>query len=109
MTDPRFDTTPKTQPYKGSGPPDPPDKTSRGFGDQSSGESSKIRVTVPEAIQVEVMSYLNLLSGVITNIEQGEASWSIIGATLPTGYLQRFKAWLGDFSGGQARIAEDPA
>ena len=97
------------QASRSGGPPGPPQKTSPGFGDQSPDGKSNIRATVPEAIQGDVMSYLVLLSGVITNIEQGQRSWSIISGVLPTGYAPRFKQWLHEFSKGQAQIVEEPA
>ena len=101
--------TPKNQASKSGSPPGPPQKTAPGAGDQPSDGKSKIRATVPEAIQVDVISYLNLLSGVLTNIERGQRSWSIVSAILPTGYLPRFKQWLREYSKGQAQIVEESA
>jgi hypothetical protein len=89
--------------------PGPPRKASPGFGDQSSEGKSKIRATVPETIESEVMSYLVLLSGVITGIEGEQRSRTIISGVLPTGNLPRFKQWLHEFSKGEGQLIEEPA
>jgi hypothetical protein len=109
MSDSEPKTTHQGQPSRSGSPPGPPQKASPSSGDHPSDDRSKIRAVVPEAVQNDVMSYLNLLSGVITNIELGEHSWTFISAILPTGYLRRFKQWLHEFSKGQAQIVEEPS
>src|SRR5271165_2292067 len=109
MSDCEPKATSRNQGSRGGSPPVPPQKTSPGFGDQPSDGKSKIRATVPENIQGDVMSYLNLVSGVITNIDQEKRSRSIISGVLPTGYLPGFKQWLHEFSNGEGQIVEEPA
>ena len=106
MSDCEPKATSDKQASRSGGPPGPPQKTSPGFGDQSSEGKSNIRATVPESIQNDVISYLVLLSGVITNIELEKRSRSIISGVLPTGYLPRFKQWLHEFSKGEGQLVE---
>ena len=107
MSGPKHKSTPITQPAVSGGPPDPPKRTSKGFGDQPP-EETKIRAVVPKTIEGDVLSYLNLLSGLIMNIEIERPSWTAIEALLPSGSVSHFTTWLHDFSKGQGRVSEEP-
>jgi hypothetical protein len=108
MSSPKRKSPLITQPYVSGGPPRPPKKTFKGQGDQSPEETSRIRVTVPDAIQGDTLGSLNRLRGFIIHIECEMKSWTAIGAILPTENLQQFKTWLHEYSKGQGRILEEP-
>ena len=70
-------------------------------------EKANIQVTVPEAIEQEVMLALNRSGGVITDVRrEGEHSTGI-GAAVPKSSLATFRGWLQEFTKGQGRISED--
>ena len=70
-------------------------------------EITKIRVSVPEMIEGQVLARLNLLGGQITFIEIEGDFRSAITSTIPKKYIGEFKTWLDTFSSGQGTFTED--
>ena len=70
-------------------------------------EKANIQVTVPEAIELEVMLALNRSGGVITDVRREGERYTGIGAAVPKIRLATFRAWLLEFTKGQGRISED--
>jgi translation elongation factor EF-G len=70
-------------------------------------EKANIQVTVPEAIELEVMLALNREGGLITNLRRESSHWTGIEAAVPKSSLASFKSWLQEFTKGQGRISGD--
>ena len=68
---------------------------------------ANIRISVAEAIQVEVLGAINRAGGLITNIRKESEHSTGIDATVPRQNLASFEIWLRGFSNGQGRISED--
>jgi hypothetical protein len=107
MADSKNDATPRSQPAASKGPPGPPKGTTKAFGDQPP-EGARIRVSVPQVIERDVLSNLIRLRGVIVNLEIERPSWTAIEALLRSEFVSEFKTWLHDFSKGQGRVSEEP-
>jgi translation elongation factor EF-G len=70
-------------------------------------EITKIRASVPQLIEGEVMQRLNLLGGQITLIEREGDSRTAIGSTVPKKHMAEVKIWLHTFSNGEGMFEED--
>ena len=68
---------------------------------------SHIQIVVTIEEEVEVMSRLNLLGGVITSVSRAGDSRTAVGATIPTERISTFRAWLHTFTGGRSSVTED--
>jgi hypothetical protein len=62
--------------------------------------TSRIQSVVGTEKEVEVMSRLNLLGGLITSVASAAVSQTAVGATVPTESLGAFKTWLHTLTGG---------
>jgi translation elongation factor EF-G len=71
-------------------------------------DPSRVRISIPDAIEAEVMLQLNRLGGMITSIEQETASRTAIDGTIPKKHIGDFKAWLDSFSSGQGSVTQGP-
>jgi hypothetical protein len=107
MSGPKHKSTPTVQPTASGGPPRPPKRTSKGFGDQPP-EETKIRVIIPKAIEGDVLLYLTTLRGAIMNIQIERPAWTVIEALISRCSVPDFTTWLHDFSKGEGRVSEEP-
>ena len=83
-----------------------PGPFSRSSGLYMSPSKINIQVSVPEAVEGEVMLALNRAGGVITDVRREGEHSTAIGAALPAKGLPAFRTWLQDYSKGQGRISE---
>ena len=72
-------------------------------------DNANIRVTIPQAMEGEVMLALNRGGGLITNVNKDGEHSTAVDASFPTKGLSAFRAWLQDYSKGQGRISQGPS
>lgn len=68
-------------------------------------EKANIRVTIPEAMEGEVMQALNRAGGLIRNVSKEGNHSTAVDAAIPTHGLPGFRAWLEGYTKGQGRIS----
>ncbi|MEQ2007201.1 MAG: hypothetical protein ABMA26_10405 [Limisphaerales bacterium] len=70
-------------------------------------DDGRIRVSVPETIQGDVMGQVNRLGGLITSVDCEPGARITFGATMPGERLVEFRNWLHRSSNGQGAVTEE--